>query len=211
MRTVIEILYVVSSTLLVPVILSIFLLLAWSLMEVGGVVREFVERRKGIRKWLSLYKRLLEGNRFRDEGVLVSEFFGNADLPGFLGKFSWKGKALGGEKVLLRKLASDIEIEMTSRLSRMSFGVRLGPMLGLMGTLIPLGPALIGLASGDIREMARNLVVAFSTTVLGLAVGGICYSISVARRRWYAMDMSDIEFVLDCLCSEGKEKEGKGS
>lgn len=68
-------------------------------------------------------------------------------------------------------------------------------MLGLMGTLIPLGPALMGLASGNVAEMARNLVVAFTATVVGLLVSGATYGIGLARRTWYARDVSDLEFL----------------
>ena len=77
--------------------------------------------------------------------------------------------------------------------------MRVGPLLGLMGTLIPLGPALMSLASGDIQTLSKNLVVAFTTTVLGLFVGGVCFAMSLARRRWYAQDIADIEYLYQCL------------
>ena len=72
---------------------------------------------------------------------------------------------------------------------------RLGPMLGLMGTLIPMGPALVGLAAGDIAAMAENLQVAFSTTVVGLFVGGIGFAVQQAKQRWHGETLNDLEFV----------------
>jgi biopolymer transport protein ExbB/TolQ len=198
----IRILYVVSTALLIPVILSLLALLSWSLLGVGGLIREYLERRRGRREWTLFYERLLEGNFKDNPASLKSRFFGKSIFPGFLGKFSCLGKRLHENPILLNKLTADLEIEISGRLSRMSFGSRIGPMLGLMGTLIPLGPALIGLASGNVQEMARNLVVAFSTTVLGLAVGGLCYGMSLARRKWYAQDMADIEFILNYLYRE---------
>lgn len=72
-------------------------------------------------------------------------------------------------------------------------------MLGLMGTLIPLGPALMGLSSGNIQALATNLVIAFSTTVLGLLVGGVAYAVLVVRRRWYYQDFSDMEYIAGVL------------
>jgi biopolymer transport protein ExbB/TolQ len=72
-------------------------------------------------------------------------------------------------------------------------------MFGLMGTLIPLGPALMGLTSGDIQQLATNMVVAFSTTVLGLLTGGIAYAIVVVKKRWYTQDLSDMEYVVEVL------------
>jgi len=72
-----------------------------------------------------------------------------------------------------------------------------------MGTLIPLGPALIGLSQGDIVQLANNLMIAFATTVVGLFAGSISYVLTQVRKRWYWQDMADIDYILDSL--EAKE------
>jgi biopolymer transport protein ExbB/TolQ len=77
--------------------------------------------------------------------------------------------------------------------------VRFGPALGLMGTLIPLSPALDGLAKGDVSQLSENLRVAFSVTVLGLLIGALAFSISLVRDRLYAQDLSDLEYVVSQL------------
>lgn len=99
----------------------------------------------------------------------------------------------------LGKIVNELEIDASHAQSRMNIGVRLGPAMGLIGTLIPMGPALTGLSSGNMEIIAGNLSVAFSTTIVGLAVSAICYFISVSRRHWYARDISDIEYVYQCL------------
>ncbi len=68
-----------------------------------------------------------------------------------------------------------------------------------MGTLIPLGPALIGLSQGDLETLAQNLMIAFATTVVGLFSAGIAYVLTQVRRRWYWEDMSDIDYILDIV------------
>jgi biopolymer transport protein ExbB/TolQ len=70
-------------------------------------------------------------------------------------------------------------------------------MLGLMGTLIPMGPALVGLAAGDIESMALNMQVAFSTTVVGLFTGAIGFIIQLFRQRWYREDGELLQYLLD--------------
>lgn len=70
-------------------------------------------------------------------------------------------------------------------------------MLGLTGTLIPLGPALTGLGSGNVKELSTNLVLAFSTTVVGLVVASAAYGMGVARRLWHARDLDDLTYVLE--------------
>lgn len=71
------------------------------------------------------------------------------------------------------------------RLERSDLLARCGPILGLMGTLIPLGPGLTALSNGNIDILAVALSVAFDTTVLGLLVGLIAFIISRLRRRWF--------------------------
>ena len=73
----------------------------------------------------------------------------------------------------------------SKRLERSDLLARCGPILGLMGTLIPLGPGLTALSAGNIDILAVALSVAFDTTVVGLLVGLIAFVISRLRRRWF--------------------------
>lgn len=71
------------------------------------------------------------------------------------------------------------------RIERADFLTRLAPMLGLMGTLIPLGPGLAALGDGDLRVLTTAMTVAFDTTVIGLLAGMIGFVLGRLRRRWY--------------------------
>jgi biopolymer transport protein ExbB/TolQ len=93
------------------------------------------------------------------------------------------------------KALADFDFGAMRRLERTRALVRLGPALGLMGTLIPLSPALAGLANGDVAQLSSNLRVAFSVTVLGLLIGAVAFVISLVRDRLYGQDLSDLEFV----------------
>jgi biopolymer transport protein ExbB/TolQ len=76
---------------------------------------------------------------------------------------------------------------------------RLGPTLGLMGTLIPMGPGLAALGNGDIQGLSQAIIIAFDTTVVGLAAGGVAYVISKIRRRWYEENLSNIETLTEAV------------
>lgn len=80
---------------------------------------------------------------------------------------------------------STFECYALKRLERVDLLARGGPILGLMGTLIPLGPGLMALGNGDVTVLATALTVAFDTTVLGLLIGLVAYVLSCIRRRWY--------------------------
>ena len=72
-------------------------------------------------------------------------------------------------------------------------------MRGLMGTLIPMGPALVGLSTGDIASMAYNMQVAFATTVVGLFSSAIGFITQQVKQRWYLQDMTNLEFLSELL------------
>ncbi len=199
MDVLVQTLYVTTTYLLVPVVLALLGLLAWSLLELGGFFREGRERRRTGRSFAEFEAGLRQGNR------KAEEFFDLPGPPGFLGRFQGFGLDLATRSPHAEKIADDLEIAAEGLLARMKLGVRLGPMLGLMGTLIPMGPALLGLSKGDLDVLARNLVVAFATTVLGLLAGGICYGIALSRRRWYASDLAAVEYLRRCLELEKEE------
>jgi biopolymer transport protein ExbB/TolQ len=100
------------------------------------------------------------------------------------------------------KALADFDLSSLRKLERSRLLVRFGPALGLMGTLIPLSPALEGLAKGDVAQLSDNLRAAFSVTVLGLLIGAIAFSISLVRDRLYAQDLSDLEYVVAALDPE---------
>ena len=75
----------------------------------------------------------------------------------------------------------------------------MGPILGLMGTLIPMGPALVGLASGNIASMAYNMQVAFATTVVGLVVSAIGFLTQQVKERWAVRDVTALEYLAEIV------------
>ena len=95
----------------------------------------------------------------------------------------------------LNKALADFDLDAQRRLGRTRVLVRAGPALGLMGTLIPLSPALTGLANGNTSTLSQNLRVAFSVTVVGLLIGAVAFGLSLSRDRMYNQDLSDLEYL----------------
>lgn len=100
----------------------------------------------------------------------------------------------GGEHQLNKALA-DFDFDSQRRLGRTRLLVRAGPALGLMGTLIPLSPALTGLSNGNTTALSENLRIAFSVTVVGLMVGAVAFGLSLTRDRMYGQDLSDLQYL----------------
>lgn len=101
------------------------------------------------------------------------------------------------------------ELGVQRRLDRTRLLVRAGPALGLMGTLIPLAPGLAALGKGDIAQLASDMQVAFSATVLGLVVGTLAFALTLVRTRLYTEDLASFEQALDAH-AEGDGEPGSG-
>ncbi|HEY5188319.1 MAG TPA: MotA/TolQ/ExbB proton channel family protein [Solirubrobacteraceae bacterium] len=114
-------------------------------------------------------------------------------------------RTAGGDHQLNKALA-DFDFDAQRRLSRTRLLVRVGPALGLMGTLIPLSPALTGLANGNTTALSENLRVAFSVTVIGLLIGAVAFGLSLWRDRMYGQDLSDLEY-LAAVVSDPRESD----
>lgn len=188
------ILYTLSNLLLVPVVVALLLFLAWAIILLGGFFNELLTRRN-VRITLTTcanaarkekqFSRLLQQLRKCNSGPVT--VFCNRINP------------TQCDPETMRHVLSLVEHEIAAVLARLSFLTRAGPMFGLMGTLIPLGPALMGLSSGNTQALGQNLVVSFTTTVIGVLVGIIAFGIGLVRRSWYSHDLDDLELICDRL------------
>jgi len=193
--------FMISNSLLYPVIIILLGLVAWSLISIGQLISEYASRNRDIaklkvgcrdaKKYMQMqdYKKAAEALRSSGSNDFLRSFLNDLTESLKENKFA----------VEAEKLLQDYELRIAKELEKAKLVVKLGPMFGLMGTLIPLGPALMGLTAGNIQQLATNLVVAFSTTVLGLLSGGIAYTISLVKKRWYTQDLSDMEYVVEVL------------
>ena len=186
MSNITQILNWISSSLLLPVTVLLLIGLACSLVSLGGFFADcfiLLKERKQRRK-------IMEALR-RGEHVDIQQASGLfCERMRKLGELEW-------EELECEKIISEWEGLYERRLERSRFLAKVGPMLGLMGTLIPMGPALAGLASGDIASMAYNMQIAFATTVLGCCIAGISILVLSVRKHDYADEIACLQYVLD--------------
>lgn len=79
---------------------------------------------------------------------------------------------------------------------------RVTPMLGLVATMIPMGPALKSLSDGNLAKVSDNLTIAFSAVILALIAASITYWVVNVRRRWLAEEILEITNSRDTLRSQ---------
>lgn len=193
------VIYATANALLYPVLIAEIALLLFSVFEAGRFTVEMIGRwRKrslaALRESALTARTALSEGRREDAIASLAVALKHARYGR---RFAQMLGADDFEQHHLIKLLGEIEDQAARRLNRTRMLVRFGPILGLMGTLIPISPALVGLAQGDVQTLSDNLVIAFSTTVVGLLIGGIGYGISTVRERVYARDVGDIEYALE--------------
>lgn len=174
--TIREALHIAAGVLIWPVLIGLLGLAGATLMSLGMALREGFERRGG-------------RSRIRDEASQHMR-----DMA------AQKGANLD---VSLERVLQAGEVALMKPVKLLTLAVRVGPALGLMGTLIPMAYALQGLASGNLPALASNLVTAFAATVIGLAVSVICYLLAALRDGWAQEDARALAFEADLLLRVG--------
>jgi biopolymer transport protein ExbB/TolQ len=189
MDVIIQTLYWISSGLLIPVIVLLLLFLAQGLMVIGGFYGVYASR-MAFEK--SIKPSLEELNAGNVDTLLAKD---KIRSTGLVNVYLDKLLSVRSSNVRAEKTLADFEMACEKDLATVKTLAKIGPILGLMGTLIPMGPALVGLASGDMETLAQNMQVAFATTVVGLLIGAIGFFCVQIKTRWYAADLSDLEYI----------------
>ncbi len=192
-----DVLHVIASALLIPTIVILLLLLAAAAVELGGLLVEVLLERRRVKVDVAELLAAFQGKG----AAAIREEIGQSRLP--RRQKETLGELVGHShlpapslRALARRLLDREERYFARITDRTDLVARLAPMFGLMGTLIPLGPGLIALGQGDTRALADSLLIAFDTTVAGLAAAGVAYSISRLRKRWYGDYLSILEALL---------------
>jgi biopolymer transport protein ExbB/TolQ len=164
-----ELLHMLAGVLVWPVLIGLLSLAGAMLVALGAFAREAWDR-----------SRSLFVSRVRTETALSALASTHAADPGL--------------DLVLEQTLQDDERRRWRSLSRLRLAVRVGPSLGLMGTLIPMAAALQGLAEGNLPALASNMVTAFAATVIGLVISVIAYLVAAAREAWVRIDTQALAF-----------------
>lgn len=159
--------YEVSNTFLTPILLLVIALFMYSIFETGVFIAQYFKRKKTKVNY----------------DVFISSKIKNT-ISGFpLMNYVIKNGFSSNE---------DIEVYAHKKLQTSSIITRISPMLGLVATMIPMGPALKALSNGNIQGISENLIVAFAAVIFSLITASITYWITTVRRGWYAHELKDI-------------------
>lgn len=176
-----SILLTVSNLLFYPVILAVLLIVVQQGVSIGKLLKEIKDRSQKKHQYVMVFKKQL--NVFVPSDIKQSKQMEFELL------------------IILRRW----EQGYAKSLNFNQWVIKLGPALGLMGTLIPMGTALSSLSQGDLMVMSMNMVTAFTTTVVGMACGLSAFSIVHKRAIWKKEDLLECEILCERIMLANKE------
>lgn len=198
-ETLTSLIHILSESLLTPVIILLVVSVVIVILSFGGLINEYISRKPIKSKELEdlvrkvsfssnvgqMKEEIINSNMFDYQKDILTRIADNHDI------------GPDARKALASELISANETRMIKKTNKTDILVRVGPSLGLLGTLIPLGPGLAALGTGDIATLAQSLTIAFDTTVTGLTVGAVAFLISKYKKQWYEAELIDVETVAE--------------
>ena len=189
MEIISKVLFWVANSLLIPDIIILLCLFGRGLLLIGGFYNQYMTKRKNDK---------ILNDKIKDLSLSSID-----ELKGLLPKSDNSLFIKYLRDLLITKpseaysdfLLSNFENEAEKDTSLSKLLAKMGPVLGLIGTLIAMSPALVGLSTGDIAGMAYNMQVVFATTVVGLVVSAIGLVTLQFKQRWYAKDVNNLDYV----------------
>lgn len=184
--------YLIATSLLYPVLFFLVVLTLWILIYSGAFFAEWLQRSRLSSCRPEEIPRVIQ--KLKDQRIFshrVTYYIDN--LRHIL---SQKCEA---SDVVIENILREKTLAFWKSTDRLKMIIRIGPALGLLGTLIPMGTGLAALGQGDLTKLSTDLVVAFTTTVVGLAIGSTAYIYYTVKRRWIEEDIKNIHLATELL------------
>ena len=199
MDTISEILFWVANSLLIPDIIALLLLFVRSLLLVGSFYNHFITKQKNDKLLNNLIQDLSAEKVENLKSILPHK--DNSLYIKYLRRLLSREPSEAYSEYLI----SNFETEADKDLSISKILAKIGPVLGLIGTLIAMSPALVNLSSGDVSGMAYNMQIVFATTVIGLVVSMAGLITLQFKQRWYSQESNDLFYISQILIEKSKK------
>lgn len=184
-----QILFLVSDSLLIPDIIVLLVLFVRALFLVGSIYNQYITKYKNERQLRPILNQLTPERMEELQAALPEK--DNSLYIKYLRAILARPADDTYADYMITNFENDAEKDVvTSKLL-----AKVGPVLGLIGTLIAMSPALTGLSQGDISKMASNMQVVFATTVVGLVVSLVGLVTLQFKQRWYAKEVNQLDYI----------------
>lgn len=195
-----DILHVVGQALAVPCNIILILLMIITVIQVGHVaVESFYERKHFKTNFVRLAKQLQNAETEEKKRLVMGSSLYRREKEIMLEIIDSENMTEDMRRAIASRLLAEQEEHYGKILGITEMAAKLGPMFGLLGTLIPLGPGIVALGRGDTQTLSNSMEMAFDTTIAGVISAAVCSVLSATRKRWYARAIGNIELVMEAL------------
>lgn len=194
-----KILFLVSDSLLIPDIIVLLVLFVRALLLVGSFYNRFITKYKNDKQLNEAIRRLTPESAEQLKALLPTR--DNALYTQYLRDILNHIP----DEAYYDYMISNFENEGEKDIATSKLLAKVGPVLGLIGTLIAMSPALTGLSTGDISKMASNMQVVFATTVVGLVISLVGLVTLQFKQRWYSKEINNLEYVSRVLTQPARQ------
>lgn len=203
-----NILRVIVSNLQTPVVFILLVLTLCTVVVIGTFVFEFFVEHRKLKADVPKLIETMNTTIISEMSQLIDE---NQLLPRQKNalKHVIKAENMDAEhrEVYASQLLFDEEEYYQKSLRWPQMISKLGPMFGLLGTLVPLGPGLMALSEGNTVLLSQSLLIAFDTTSAGVVIAAIALVIAQIRKQWYRRYTKSLEFMMEVILDKMKEEE----
>lgn len=191
----------ISQSLQIPVIIFLVIFALFAILAIGGLISEYTSRKKVTPDIIEeLIYLISNANSIEDiKNIIKNAKIYESQKVVLIKILRSNSLTRDSRHALAKKLIEFEENNFTKKIEKTDVVTRIGPTLGLMGTLIPMGPGLAALGAGDVNTLANAIIIAFDTTVVGIGAGAVAYFVSKVRRRWYEEYLSNLDALADAL------------
>lgn len=156
-----------SEILMTPVLIIIVCLLVYSIYAIGKFLGMWLIRRKNVTQYV---RSISEKQQAWLAGYPIHNYFINNPTA----------------------CENELEVFALKKLETLRIVTRIAPMLGLIATMVPMGPALKSLADGNIQGISENLIIAFAAVIWGLVIATLTFWPATVKKRWFAHELINI-------------------
>ncbi|MBR3787113.1 MAG: MotA/TolQ/ExbB proton channel family protein [Firmicutes bacterium] len=201
----------VSSSLQIPTIVVLIILIAIVIIMLGSFIGEFFTERRTLKAKIPVLIDELQGKNADElQAIIKKSRLLKRQKKAIIELIVRGGYSDATREALARQLIADEENRYAKITKVTDLIAKIAPMFGLMGTLIPLGPGLLALGQGDTKTLSESLLIAFDTTVAGLISAAVAYIISSIRKGWYEQYMVGLETIMETILEEQSRENNKG-
>ncbi|MBQ9068469.1 MAG: MotA/TolQ/ExbB proton channel family protein [Eggerthellaceae bacterium] len=207
----VDVLHALSQALLVPDILLLLLFAGYALFCIGSILMEYFTERRNFKVAMPKFLAdLMAADEADIPEVIRASGLLNRQKSALLTVYDYRTLPGDALLALIRREVNNEETRYAHITGRNNTAAKISPMLGLMGTLIPLGPGVAALGQADPTVLSSSLLIAFDTTVAGLAVAAVCMAVGKIRSNWYNDYLSALDSAMATMLQKIEDLRAEG-